>query len=431
MISSRSKALIFFRTIFTTILLGSYFLLKIEPIPFPYPELIKYTVISIYLITVIYLITLRLIERKGKESTLKRFLYIQVILDCIITLFIISITGGVESWFTFIMLVNVVVSGIIINKKAAYIVATILSILYGVLIDLQYYKVIPISFDPSLKVNYFIYNIIIHIISLYLIAYLVGYLTTRLEKTSKGLEKATIDLKRQELLNTIIIESVPSGIFTIDESNTIITFNTPAEKITAIKKENAIGKNILEILPFLKEEIDSVIHQNIPLRLEGTIMRGGEEVIIGITLSPFKKDGAFGIIGVFQDLTEFKKREMETKRREKLAAIGELSRNIAHEIRNPLASLKGSIEMLLEERVSGEQKKRLMEIAVKEMERLDKIITDFLFYTRPKPPEKNLFDLSEIIDETILILRTSPKAEGVKIESTGKVSEPLTGVRSL
>ena len=85
-----------------------------------------------------------------------------------------------------------------------------------------------------------------------------------------------------------------------------------------------------------------------------------------------------------------KKMEMDIKHKEKWAAIGELSANIAHEIRNPLASLKGAIEMLREDRVAKEQKERLTEIALKEMERLNGIITDFLMYSTPRLPSSAL-----------------------------------------
>src|SRR4030042_5173136 len=93
------------------------------------------------------------------------------------------------------------------------------------------------------------------------------------------------------------------------------------------------------------------------------------------------------------------------KLKEKWAALGELSSNIAHEIRNPLASLKGSIEMLKEDAIPRNQKQRLMEIALKEMERLNRIITDFLTYSRPMPPEFKRFDLHGMLDETIELIK--------------------------
>jgi two-component system sensor histidine kinase PilS (NtrC family) len=136
-------------------------------------------------------------------------------------------------------------------------------------------------------------------------------------------------------------------------------------------------------------------------------MVNGTKRMIGLNISMLKwiDENIRGYIGIFQDLTQLKKLESEMKNKEKWAAIGELSSNIAHEIRNPLASLKSSIEMLKEDTVGESYKKKLMEIAIKEMERLNCIITDFLTYSRPIPPEFKRFELHSMLDETIELLK--------------------------
>ncbi len=411
---TKVKGLIFFRIFFTIILLGSYILFKIGPYPFPYHHLIKYLVYSVFVLSIVYLLLLRHIKN------LRRFAYLQLIIDSILIIFLIFMTGGVESWFSFLMVFNVIAGAIVVGRPAGYIIATVLSILYGTLMDLQFYRIIPIGYESSLKVTHFLYNIFIHITALYLVAYLSGHLTSRLEKTYKSLEKTQHDLVELKALNTMIVENVPSGIITTDVSGKIIAFNSSAEQITGASRYEVIGKRLVEVFPFLDHEI---LTARFPFRTEGMIKvktEGGQKVkIIGITLNSFEAAGSSGVIGVFQDLTEIKKTEAEAKRREKLAAIGELSRNIAHEIRNPLASLKGSIEMLSEDRVPAEQKKRLMEIAIKEMDRLNKIITDFLLYTRPAPLNIKDFNLMGLLDEVILMLRTSNKSENIKIIKQG------------
>jgi two-component system sensor histidine kinase PilS (NtrC family) len=137
------------------------------------------------------------------------------------------------------------------------------------------------------------------------------------------------------------------------------------------------------------------------------ILAGGRQKIIGLTASALKgiTENTNGFIMIFQDLTKYKKLELEMKQKEKWATIGELSSNIAHEIRNPLASLKGSIEILKEDLVTKNYKEKLMDIALNEMQRLDRIITDFLTYSRPTPPEFKKFELHSILDETIEILK--------------------------
>ncbi len=424
---TKVKALIFFRIGFTILLLGSFLLLKLHPSPLPYHHMIKYLVLSIFILSFIYLLILPYIKN------LKAFAYLQLIIDSLFIIALIFMTGGVESWFTFLMILNVIAGSIVIGRTGGFIIATILSLLYGLLIDLQFYKVIPLAFDPSLKVYHFLYNIFIHISSLYLVAYLSGYLTSRLQMTYQRLKSTEHDLSELRALNTIIVENVPSGIVTTNGEGKIIAFNSCAELITEIPRKEAIGKSIYDIFPFLRNSLET---PELRIRTEGSIRVKGGEKFIGITINKLRhhdtsRSGGVtvGLIGVFQDLTEIKKAEEDAKRREKLAAIGELSRNIAHEIRNPLASLKGSIEILMEDRISPEQKKRLMEIALKEMERLNKIITDFLIYAKPSPLRIKNFNLIDLIDEVIFILRSSPKAEGVMIERdlSPELSGELTG----
>ncbi len=412
---TKVKSLIIFRVLFTVALVGSYLFFKIGPAPFPYHHLIRYLISGIMGLSIVYLFILKYIKK------IKPFAYVQLILDSIFIIALIFMTGGVESWFSFLMVLNVIAAVIVIGRSAGFIIATILSIFYGILIDLQFYKVIPLAYEPTLKVTHFLYNIFIHISALYLVAYLTGYLSSRLEKASRSLEKTQHDLIELKTLNTMIVENVPSGIVTVNDKGKIIAFNNHAELITGLKRNEVIGKTFLEVFPFLQNQISvsELSSSALRFRTEGIISTRMGQKIIGITINRFESDGSQGLIGVFQDLTEIKRAEEEAKRREKLAAIGELSRNIAHEIRNPLASLKGSIEMLFENHISEGQKRRLMEIAIKEMDRLNKIITDFLLYTRPAPINLKNFDLIKLLDEVVLMLKSSGEAEGIDIARNG------------
>ncbi len=425
---TKVKSLILFRVIVTIALVGSYFFFKIGPAPFLYQHLIKYLIYSVLFLSISSLVVMRHIKK------IKPFAYLQLILDSLLIIALIFMTGGVESWFSFIMIINVIAGAIVIGRSAGFILATILSILYGGLIDLQFYRVIPLPYDPTLKVTHFLYNIFIHISALYLVAYLTGYLTSRLERASRNLAETQHDLTELKALNTMIVENVPSGIVMVDDKGKIIAFNNHAELITGLERQNVIGRDLLEVFPFLKhhwyseksDDFSGTPFSNLRaktsdfrFRTEGILETSGIQKIIGITINSFKSDGSKGFIGVFQDLTEIKKAEEDAKRREKLAAIGELSRNIAHEIRNPLASLKGSIEMLFENKISEGQKRKLMEIAIKEMDRLNKIITDFLLYTRPAPINLKNFDLIKLLDEVVLMLKSSSKAEGIDITRKG------------
>jgi two-component system sensor histidine kinase PilS (NtrC family) len=399
-LTARLKALISLRALFVTVLLGSSFLFRIEHF-YAHPRAISYLIISLYLLTIVY--ALLITRVKG----LFLFTYIQLIFDVIAEIILIFLTGGVESWFSFTLILTVLSSSIVLNKKAGFITASLSSILYGMLLDLQYYDILSIP-HSVISERLFLYNIFIHIISLYLTAYLSGNLSSRLEKTSQKLEEKATHLRDLELFNMKVVESLPSGLFTTDRYGNVLIFNRTAEEITGANKDLVISRGIGTAFPFLSFPFEEG-------RREVTLETGDKgPKIIGITVSVLRDASGqeTGSIGIFQDLTLFKSLEAEIKQKEKWAAIGELSANIAHEIRNPLASMKGSIEMLRDEKISPKHKEKLMGIALKEMERLNNIITDFLTYSSSKPLEIKKTDLHLLLDETLSLLKNAEQNKG-------------------
>lgn len=400
----RLKALQIFRAFFVTFLLGTFLFFEIGHYKFPYPNAILYLILSLYLLTLIYTALLH------RVRNLIAFAYIQMSVDALSAILLIFFTGGIESWFSSVMLLTVISSVIIIDKRAGYIIASLCSLLYGLMIDSQFYGIIPTGYSSIAKEKDFLYNVFSHISALYITAYLTGYLSSRLEKTSKSLEEKVSDLNDLTLFNRELIENLPSGLLTTDVTGRILIFNRAAESITGIRRTEALQKNISDIFGFLKYPFGSQ-------RIEGTISNGGKR-IIGLTVSEtMNSDGLMtGYICIFQDITQLKKLEAELKHHETLSAIGELSANMAHEIRNPLASLRGSIEMLREGALTKENGEKLMNIAISEMDRLNKIITDFLMFSRPMPPDLCIIDLHSILAETVELISGGCKNNNITIK---------------
>ncbi len=399
-LGKKIKTLIAFRVVFITFFFGStFFFWGFRR--FPYLHALTFIIVALYILTIIYALLL------GKVKKLTAFAYIQLIFDVILEILLIFFTGGIDSWYSFTLIITILASSIVLNKKAGFIIATLSSLLYGMLINLQFYGVLPLVGDYLVEAKEYFYKIFIHIIFFYLTAYLSGYLSARLEKTEQKLEEKDLDIRDLEFFNREVIESLPSGLFTTDVSGRAVMFNRAAERITGIRRETVIGRHIDSVLPFFKLPFSEG-------RKEETITVDGIRKIIGLTISGLKDFAGLtkGFIVVFQDLTKIKQLEQEIQQKEKLAAIGELSSNIAHEIRNPLASLKGSIQMLKEDSVPATYKEKLMEIALKEMDRLNRIITDFLAYSRPGKPEIMQFDLHGLLDETVELLKNMEQTKG-------------------
>ncbi len=285
--------------------------------------------------------------------------------------------------------------------------------------NLQLYNIIPVTTLHIYDETEYFYNIFANTTALFVVSFLSGYLSKKLHETTEDLNEKNIILSDLRAISRDIIESIPSGILTSSLDNRIITFNTAAQKIMKYNEGNVIGKTPVDIFPFLSDSL--------PLeRVEGEVLRNGKNIIIGIKFSDLKNSTGepIGMIGIFQDLTKLKAMEEEVKQREKWASIGELSALIAHELRNPLAALKASIEMLHEKSSSGELADQLMKIAVAEMDRLNVIVTDFLLYAKPVQHNKKPFDLHQSLKDIILLLQSSTEdKKNIEISSTlpGKV----------
>jgi two-component system sensor histidine kinase PilS (NtrC family) len=420
-LEKRVKALIYIRIIVVTLLLGSFYIFKIGFNKVPHPAYFSSLIVSLYFLTIIYSLVLRWIS---KNSYFIIFAYSQIVIDIVAETFLIYITGGIESMFSLMFPLSIISAAIVLDRRSCYIIATLSSIFYGLLIDLQFYEIIPVATNYEYTEKDYFYNIFAHISAFYLIAFLSGYLSGKLHSATKTLEERDVVLSDLKAFSKYVIESMPSGVFTTDLNRRIILFNTSAKVITNLSHADVVGKEPEDIFPFLHNLSDSAE------RIEGLIQVSGKSIPVGMRLSTLKdaSGSSIGLICVFQDLTHLKEMESEVKRKEKWAMIGELSASIAHELRNPLASLKGSVEMLREKQVSEEHADRLMDIALSEMDRLNGIITDFLLYARPQELNKITFDVHQSLREIITLLQSSDtEKKRIAISSRLEGSEFITG----
>lgn len=419
----RLRALIFVRALLVTVLLGSFYIFQIGYNNLLSPSVFSYFIAGLYFLTIVYAVTLRWIKT---TFLFVLFAYTQILIDVVSEVFLIYLTGGIESWFPFILLLSIISASIVLNRRASYYAASLSSVLYGLIINLQFYNLLPGLTESIFTAKDYLYNVFAHILAFYLVAFLSGYLSERLRDVTQTLYERDSDLNNLRALSRDIVESMPSGIFTSDLNLGIITFNNSAQRITGRTSTEVIGKTPENIFPFLKD----VNIRESGKRIEGEMRSKDRIIYIGIRFSTLKNSAGVptGIIGIFQDLTELKAMEAEIEKKKKWAFIGELSALIAHELRNPLASLKSSVEMLREKKVSGQQADHLMDIALSEMDRLNGIVTDFLLYAKPRQLVKSSFDLHQSLGNVItLLLSSKTEKENVKISKDLKGKLFITG----
>ncbi len=419
----RLRALIFVRALLVTVLLGSFYIFQIGYNNLLSPSVFSYFIAGLYFLTIVYAVTLRWIKT---TFLFVLFAYTQILIDVVSEVFLIYLTGGIESWFPFILLLSIISASIVLNRRASYYAASLSSVLYGLIINLQFYNLLPGLTESVFTAKDYLYNVFAHILAFYLVAFLSGYLSERLRDVTQTLYERDSDLNNLRAVSRDIVESMPSGVFTADLNWGIITFNNSAQRITGRTSTEVIGKTPENIFPFLKD----VNIRKSGKRIEGEMRSKDRIIYIGIRFSTLKNSAGVptGIIGIFQDLTELKAMEAEIEKKKKWAFIGELSALIAHELRNPLASLKSSVEMLREKKVSGQQADHLMDIALSEMDRLNGIVTDFLLYAKPRQLVKSSFDLHQSLGNVItLLLSSKTEKENVKISKDLKGKLFITG----
>ncbi|HUR79629.1 MAG TPA: ATP-binding protein [Thermoanaerobaculia bacterium] len=340
--------------------------------------------------------------------------------DLFVETLLVYFTGGLDSPFSFLYLVSVITASMLLYRRGGLLAASAASILYGVLVDLMYYNVLPmpeqsmfLPTDWSGSRLYF--NMAANFSGFYATALLTSYLSEQLQRTSKELDANRQNLAELRALNQNVVESIPSGLITLTSFGTASFINPAGAAILRAEPMSFLGRHISELGFFTKDQWISaredlakgaVVRQEVE-RLD----ESGNARSIGFAVSPLLAlDGSFsGYTLIFQDLTDVKKLEAEVRLKDRMAAVGELSAGIAHEIRNPLAAIAGSVQVLKKSQSLTPQEQRLMSIVLKESERLNKSISDFLRFVRPQEKRTIAFDVAASLSETLDLLENSPE----------------------
>jgi two-component system, NtrC family, sensor histidine kinase PilS len=422
-LSGRLQRLMFLRVIFVSLLLGATIITQVREAKTDFGTIQTYhylLIASIYFLTFIYAVLLK------RLKNLVAFAYGQLVMDTVVVTAIIYTTGGIESIFSFLYLLVIINGSIILYRKGGMITASCCSILYGLLLDLHYYGVITplgsrVDYAAAYQSSYIFYLILVNIAAFYLVAFLSSYPSELARKSRVELKEKQADIAKLEALNEWIIRSITSGLITLDDRGSIILFNPGAEAIFGIRSGEAIGRNISEVMPFLNGHLGRDPEN--ALRRKGRtnsffdlpfLREDGAKLFLRCSLSPLSLPGRGegGQILFFQDVTELKRIEEEMKQVEGLALIGQLAAAIAHEIRNPMASISGSIQMLKESLDMDDVRNKLMDIVLREINRLNSLISDFLVFARPKEAAIQEFDLSRLIMDSLELFKNSNQWTG-------------------
>ncbi len=317
------------------------------------------------------------------------------------TLFITGLifyTDIAQPIFLFMYLVNIILCGFIFQKHGAFTLSLLTSICFSLLLAL----------DSKLEGPSLYLSLIINNLAFFVIAALSGHLSEQLNLMGDILIKKEKDIKILKNLNEMIVENLTIGLMAIDKNFQILHANKSALKILGHQKE-IIGLSLKQIHPEMDRVIEvykTAYQEKKTERFEMPYVNSKDEkLLLGInSCSIYDREGLFcGYVLIFEDLTQIKRLEKAMRRSEKLAAIGQLSASIAHEIRNPLASISGSIQ-LMKDKASPEDNK-LMTITLREIDRLNGLINDFLNFTKKEEERFDPIDINTLILECLSMIK--------------------------
>jgi two-component system sensor histidine kinase PilS (NtrC family) len=330
--------------------------------------------------------------------------YAQIGVDLLLITLAVNRTGGVDSYLSSLYFLEIVVSSILLEKRGAFVTGTASSAIHFAHMDLGYFGYIPFpptTIDlPSLQ-----YIISLSIFGFCSVAFLSNFLAESWRRTGVELQKSTGQVAFLQAFSDRIIDSLGTGLVTTDAEGRIYLFNRAAEYISGYEADRALRLRISEVFPGLGPRSGVA-------RFEISASRpDGVSVNLRFSVSPVMIDdkNTAGYVWCFDDVTELRLLERQMRQKEQMAALGAMSAGIAHEIRNPLASIAGSFNLLQSDLNLDDNQRQLAEIITRETERLNRTITEFLRYARPLPPNRKRVDLSELISETMQLMRNSPE----------------------
>jgi two-component system sensor histidine kinase PilS (NtrC family) len=400
-----------------TVLLGSAILVQLRS-PGAFPVDPFFFLIGLtYALTAAYTLAVKFAERH------RWLVDVQLASDALLVSVLVALTGGVTSYFSTLYTLPIIAASAFESRRGGIMVGLLGAVLYTGIVLAQYTffggELLPFALDdaPLPPKDIALYTVGLNVFGLLAVAGLSGYLAESLRRADERLELASHQIADLQAFSRHIIDSLTSGLATTDTAGRILTFNRAAEQICGVPAASAIGARAHDVLQ-LPGEVEGlfVSPREGPgtLRVEfGFALPDRPHIEIGLSTAPLMTPrGETGFVLTFQDVTESRRLDREARVQQRLAAVGEMAAGIAHEIRNPLASMSGSMQILREELPLTTDQAQLMDIVLRESERLNETIRSFLAYAKPQRDAVGRLDLRNVVTETARLLENNPHLGG-------------------
>ncbi len=361
--------------------------------------------------TLVYIALFRLLRNRYPLQA-----YIQFVGDLLLITGLVYYAGGIASPFSMLYLIIIAVASTLLRRRAGVFVASIAYLFYASLLVSLYSGVLhprglSQAADPDLLWRLY-YNLVVHFVGFYAVAFLTSYLSQHVTRAERELEEKSEDLADLQVVHRDVIESISSGLVTTDLDGIITSVNRAGLAILGPQEGELLGSPI-QSSDFLSverwEELTAASGQRGRMRSEVELRRGNRTTYLGFSISQLTDSfGTLrGYIVIFQDLTRWRRLQEEVRMKDRMAAVGELAAGLAHEIGNPLAAISGSVQMLSGSATGDGPQRKLIDILLKESQRLDRTIKGFLRFARPRERLSVRFDVARQLAENFALLKNS------------------------
>ncbi|HEX4950422.1 MAG TPA: ATP-binding protein [Blastocatellia bacterium] len=372
------------------------------------------TAVWVIVVTLALTLIYALISYLSKQN--RWHAYVQMMGDIALVTWLVHLTDAVRSPLIALYLIIIFTISCLTSKYGTYALTMLITACYVGLV-VQVHERYPGNVsEHQTAIGFYVF-------AFFAVAFLSSQFNEQLSRTDANLALANRKLNDIRAFSERVIDSISSGLVTINLQHQILSFNRAAEEITGFRATQVIGQHLNVLFPTISDQIDAskdVLlggHGLSRLNLDCATAEG-KQIQLGFSISPLTtvRGEITGFVLPFQDLTDVMRLERDVRRQDRLAALGRAAAGIAHEIRNPLASMRGAVQVLGSDSRLSDEEAQLMNIVLRESDRIDRIISDFLMYARPRQPEKEPVNLNHLLEETLTLLRYNSEIDSSKYQ---------------